>query len=117
MDFFFLFVFLVVKLLLNKKIFLNFFIVGGLEWILEDIVELKNVIIFDFKAEIDMDCIFSLVGIKLLRFTEELDIFKGMFFSFFLVNIIRVVLILSLSIICSVRRSIVEYGNMVGIFY
>lgn len=83
MDFFFLFVFLVVKLLLNKKIFLNFFFVGGLEWILEDIVELKNVIIFDFKAEIDMDCIFSLVGIKLLRFTEELDIFKGMFFFFF----------------------------------
>lgn len=84
---------------------------------MEETIELKNINIPDPEEEIDLNMIFSPNGIQSFKLTIDSDSSprSGMSPSSSLVNITRTKSIPSLSTIHSVRKSISEHGNRVGV--
>ncbi|XP_071118494.1 dmX-like protein 2 isoform X1 [Haliotis cracherodii] len=81
---------------------------GGSEWVLEDTIELKNIKIPDPKAEIDLAQIFNPDG-------SASKPVGGLSPSSSFANIPRTKSVPSLSTIHTVRKSIAEQGNKLGL--
>ncbi|KAK6180445.1 hypothetical protein SNE40_012599 [Patella caerulea] len=84
---------------------------GGSEWILEDTIELRNIKIPDPKAEIDLSMIFSPDGGLGPREESRGGISPSSSFA----NMTRTKSVPSLCTIQTVRRSIAEHGNRLGV--